>query len=158
MEPSLIFALLISGILLIFAELLLPGGIIGSLGGIAMIAGLVGVYMNYGLVYGTLAALITIFATLALFFVWFKFFPKTKAGKRLLPENDAQEWRSYDLEYEKLLGQTGSVQNILRPSGKVLINGEKYDVVTQGEILKPGTLVKVIEVEGNRIVVEQVES
>ena len=158
MEPSLIFALLISGVLLIFAELLLPGGIIGSLGGIVMIAGLVGIYMNYGFAYGTVASLITIFATLTLFFLWFKFFPRTKAGKRLLAENDAQEWRSYDPEYEKLLGQSGKAQTILRPSGKVMINGEKYDVVTQGEILEAGTPVKVIEVEGNRIVVEQFDS
>ncbi len=143
---------------MIFAELLLPGGIIGSLGGIVMIAGLVGIYMNYGFAYGTLASLITIFATLTLFFLWFKFFPRTKAGKRLLAENDAQEWRSYDPEYEKLLGQSGEAQTILRPSGKVMINGKKYDVVTQGEILEAGTPVKVIEVEGNRIVVEQFDS
>ena len=105
-----------------------------------------------------MASLITIFATLTLFFLWFKFFPRTKAGKRLLAENDAQEWRSYDPEYEKLLGQSGEAQTILRPSGKVMINGKKYDVVTQGEILEAGTPVKVIEVEGNRIVVEQFDS
>jgi membrane-bound serine protease (ClpP class) len=158
MEPSLIFALLISGVLLIFAELLLPGGIIGSLGGIAMIAGLVGVYMNYGFFYGSLASLVTIVASGTIFSLWFKYFPKTATGKRLLAANDAQEWRSYDPEYEKLLGLSGSAQTILRPSGKVLIDGEKYDVVTQGEILEAGTPVKVIEVEGNRIVVEKVES
>ncbi|MFA6931888.1 MAG: NfeD family protein [Lentisphaeria bacterium] len=157
MEPSLIFALLITGILLIFAELLLPGGIIGSLGGIALIAGLVGIFQNYGFVIGTAASLITAFAMLTLFYLWFKYFPKTKAGKRLLASNDAQEWHSYNPEYIKLLGLTGTTQTILRPSGKVRINEHKYDVVTQGEILPPGTAIKVVEVEGNRIVVEKIE-
>ncbi len=157
MEPSLIFALLISGILLIFAELLLPGGVIGSLGGIALIAGLVGIFMNYGFIYGSLASLITILATLTGFYLWFKYFPKTKAGKRLLVESDAQEWHSYDPEYEKLVGQSGRAQTMLRPAGKVIIDDRKYDVVTQGEILDAGTPVKVVEVEGNRIVVEKLE-
>lgn len=158
MEPSLIFALLISGILLIFAELLLPGGIIGSLGGIALIAGLVGIFQNYGFVIGAAASLITLFATLTMFYLWFKYFPKTKAGKRLLAHSDAQEWRSYDPENVKLLGLTGITQTILRPSGKVMINDHKYDVVTQGEFLSQGTAIKVVEVEGNRIVVEQSET
>lgn len=158
MEPSLIFSLLISGILLIFAELLLPGGIIGSLGGIALIAGLVGIYMNHGFLYGSVASLITIVVACTIFLLWFKYFPKTATGKRLLAAEDAQEWRSYDPEYEKLLGQKGSAQTILRPSGKVVIDGKKYDVLTQGEILEAGTPVQVIEVEGNRIVVEKVES
>lgn len=158
MEPSLIIALLISGILLIFAELLLPGGIIGSLGGIALIAGLAGIFQNYGFVYGFWASLLTGATALAMFYLWFKYFPKTRAGKRLLADSDAQEWRSYDPEYEKLLGQTGTAQTVLRPSGKILINQQKYDVVTQGEFLPPGTPVKVVEVEGNRIVVEKIES
>ncbi len=158
MEPSLIFALLLSGILLIFAELLLPGGVIGSLGAIALIAGLVGIFMNYGVLYGSVATLITVFATLTLFYLWFKYFPKTKTGKRLLAQSDAQEWRSYDPEYVKLLGQCGTAQTMLRPSGKVLIDQHKYDVVTQGEILEAGTPVKVVEVEGNRIVVEKQDS
>ena len=158
MEPSLIFALLISGILLLFSELLLPGGVIGSLGGIALIAGLAGTFINYGFLYGSLASLIIIFVTLTIFYLWFKYFPKTKAGKRLLADNDAQEWRGYDPEYEKLVGQSGRAQTMLRPSGKVIIDGRKYDVVTQGEVLDAGTPVKVVEVEGNRIVVEKLES
>ena len=92
------------------------------------------------------------------FYLWFKYFPKTKAGKRLLVESGAQAWRSYDPEYEQLLGQSGRAQTMLRPSGKVIINDRKYDVVTQGEVLDAGTLVKVVEVEGNRIVVEKLES
>ena len=158
MEPTLIIALLISGILLLFSELLLPGGVIGVLGGIALIAGLFGIFMNYGFLYGMLASLIIIIVTFTIFYLWFKYFPKTKAGKRLLVDSDAQAWRSYDPEYEQLLGQSGRAQTMLRPSGKVIIDDRKYDVVTQGEVLDAGTLVKVVEVEGNRIVVEKFES
>lgn len=53
------------------------------------------------------------------------------------------------------VGNTGIVMTSLRPSGKVKINGEVFDVVTQGEFMNKGTLVKVMEIKGNRIIVSK---
>jgi len=55
------------------------------------------------------------------------------------------------------VGQEGRVTSTgLRPSGRVDINGEIIDVVSMGGFIDPGTLVKVLEVRGNRVVVESV--
>ncbi|MEM1446374.1 MAG: NfeD family protein [Planctomycetota bacterium] len=43
----------------------------------------------------------------------------------------------------------------LRPSGRIEVQGKLIDAVSTGEFLDPGTSVKVIEVAGNRIVVEE---
>ncbi len=52
-----------------------------------------------------------------------------------------------------LPGATGRAITPLRPAGKVEIDGENHDVVTQGDFLDRGSLVRVVEVSGNRIVV-----
>ncbi|NLF60780.1 MAG: nodulation protein NfeD, partial [Lentisphaerae bacterium] len=44
-----------------------------------------------------------------------------------------------------------------RPSGVVVINDKRYHVVTRGELIAAKTAITVVEVHGNRIVVEAVE-
>ena len=43
-------------------------------------------------------------------------------------------------------------------AGTVDLDGERVDVVTEGEFIDRGARVRVVEVEGNRVVVELVES
>jgi membrane-bound serine protease (ClpP class) len=56
---------------------------------------------------------------------------------------------------EHLLGKTGKALTTLRPAGTALIDGERVDVVTDGEYLPNDTEIKVVKVEGARIVVEK---
>ncbi|MCE9592393.1 MAG: hypothetical protein K8S99_17955 [Planctomycetes bacterium] len=52
------------------------------------------------------------------------------------------------------VGSTGRAVSNLRPSGRAEIDGQTIDVVTPGAWIEPGTPVRVVEVQGNRIVVE----
>ena len=59
-----------------------------------------------------------------------------------------------DMKY--LMGKTGTVISICRPVGNVDFNGVKLEVVSQSEFIERGTVVEVIEIEGNRVVVKPV--
>jgi membrane-bound serine protease (ClpP class) len=54
------------------------------------------------------------------------------------------------------VGDTGRVVTGLRPAGRVEINGQLIDAVTPGNWIDRGRDVKIIEVRGNRIVVDAV--
>ncbi|MFQ5655494.1 MAG: NfeD family protein [Planctomycetota bacterium] len=54
---------------------------------------------------------------------------------------------------EGLIGEGGETVTALRPSGIARIHGQRFDVVTRGDFLPPGTSVTVVEASGNRIVV-----
>ena len=56
-----------------------------------------------------------------------------------------------------LVGQQGRSITPLRPAGAALIGSRRVDVVTEGKFVAPDMPVKVIQVEGNRIIVEQME-
>ena len=58
---------------------------------------------------------------------------------------------------EELVGKTGKTMTDLRPAGTAWIEGRPVDVVAEGVFLKKGAMVKVIAVEGMRVVVRQVE-
>lgn len=55
-----------------------------------------------------------------------------------------------------LQGLEGIALTPLRPSGTVEIAGERVDVVTSGEFISSGKQVKVVKVEGTRVVVSEV--
>jgi membrane-bound serine protease (ClpP class) len=53
------------------------------------------------------------------------------------------------------IGDIGIAMTLLRPSGKVKIKDEIFDVVTEGEFIKKGISVKILEIKGNRIIVSR---
>jgi membrane-bound serine protease (ClpP class) len=55
-----------------------------------------------------------------------------------------------------LVGQTGTAHTDLRPSGIATIGTRRVDVVTDGQWISSGAPVKVLEVEGNRVVVRKI--
>jgi membrane-bound serine protease (ClpP class) len=55
-----------------------------------------------------------------------------------------------------LLGKEGRTVTPLRPAGSAMIGEAKVDVVAQGKFVDPGTPIRVIHVEGNRVVVEPI--
>jgi membrane-bound serine protease (ClpP class) len=50
-------------------------------------------------------------------------------------------------------GRTGTAVTLLRPSGKAKIDGEVYDVVSQGEFVPKGSRIRVLKIRGTRIIV-----
>ncbi len=55
------------------------------------------------------------------------------------------------------IGDEGVTLSYLRPSGKMDINGEFFDVITDGEFLEQGTPVIITQIQGNRIIVSKKE-
>ena len=56
-------------------------------------------------------------------------------------------------EQAALLGKTGQASTDLRPAGIAVFEGQRLDVVTQGDFVARGETVRVTAMEGNRIVV-----
>lgn len=52
------------------------------------------------------------------------------------------------------VGDTGEARSILRPSGKASFGGAHLDVITGGEFVNPGARIRIVAIEGPRIVVE----
>jgi membrane-bound serine protease (ClpP class) len=51
-------------------------------------------------------------------------------------------------------GDVGVAATTLRPAGKAAFGGEVHDVVTGGDFITRGTTVRVVSVDGMRVVVE----
>ena len=54
-----------------------------------------------------------------------------------------------------LVGKTGTTLTQLHPAGAARFDGERLDVVTSGEFIEAGIVVRIIEARGSRIVVQK---
>jgi len=59
-------------------------------------------------------------------------------------------------ELKKLIGKIGVTQSELNPEGTIQIDGEVYEVRTEGEQVDEGRGVKVVRVQGKKIIVRRV--
>jgi len=57
-----------------------------------------------------------------------------------------------------LLGAEGVAESNLRPAGRARIEGRRMDVVAEGRFVAPGTRVRVVAVQGNRITVRPIDA
>ncbi|HET6204289.1 MAG TPA: NfeD family protein [Planctomycetota bacterium] len=86
----------------------------------------------------------------------YRIFPRTPFGRRMIatgPSFAAEEHSASDPRGFGLEGKEGVALSPLRPAGVAMIDGRRVDVVTRGEFLDPGALVRVLEFSGNRVVV-----
>jgi len=91
----------------------------------------------------------------------FKVLPRLKFARGLYlrkPELTDAERRAGAPALTRLLGATGEATTPLRPSGMAVFAGDPVEVVARGRLLPPGTRVKVVDVTGNRVVVEELDA
>ena len=86
-------------------------------------------------------------------------FTRSKAFKKISLEDEMTREQGYTAKFreETLAGLTGEAYTVLRPSGKVKINGKVLDAYTRGEFISPGDTVVVIEDNGGSLKVQKVE-
>jgi len=150
--------LLLGGVLLAGAEIYLPGGVLGVIGGLSLLGALVFGFVKFPPAQATLnAALILGLAAVGLLY-WLVVFPRSRAGRRLTLEKDGHAFKSAGHELENLAGATGTAQTALRPGGLAWLNGRKVDVVTEGQFVEAGEPIRVLSVQGRRVIVTRAAS
>lgn len=157
-EPTaLFFILLAAGLLLIGAELFVPGGVLGVTGALALLGAAISAFASNELnEYAPLISLGILFMSVASLVLWIKIFPRTRLGKTMSAMTDLDDAHASNDNLKDLLDMKGFAVSDLRPSGFAKIDSKRVDVVTRGEMIEKGKEVRVIEVEGNRVVVKAV--
>ncbi|MEM8931500.1 MAG: NfeD family protein [Acidobacteriota bacterium] len=157
-DALIVITFLALGYVLFAVEIIVPGGIIGSLG---LMSVLYGCYLAFDL--GAAWGVGSIVGSMLVFAVGLKIFFRSRLGRGMAVVSDdgagdAAEWTSVPDDWRELVGAEGVATTDLRPAGLATIGGERVDVVSDNVFIDAGSPVRVVEVEGRRIVVEAVEA
>jgi len=155
-----------AGIILLGLEIfVLPGfGIAGVLGIGAILAGLVLSLVGTGdrseiILIAAGRVVFSLLTAVVASLVLLRFLPRLPLGRRLILETglgSGQQHGSAPESDRRWLGKKGRASSALRPAGIAEIEGERVDVVSDGELIDAGQPIEVTRVDGNRIVVRQV--
>lgn len=163
------FLLLAIGVVLLIAEVfILPGfGVAGVLGiGFIAISAVLSL-QNFTLpspnmpfqmdifIHNILVMSFSLFGAIliVLFFFW-KILPKLNkviAGPILTSE------LPHSISKKEMVGKKGIAYKDLHPSGKVKIEGDVYEAITEGLLIEKGTHIVVADEKGSTLIVEEVE-
>lgn len=154
-ETILLFLL---GAGLIVAELFLPHGIAGIAGAAAVTGSIIMAGANPA--YMAISVLIAIVIAITGMVVIMKFF-----GKKLhllnrmilMDATDTESGYVSNVNRVDWLGKTAITLTPLRPSGAIVMDGERIDVVSEGNYIDKGKHVKIVKVEGSRTVVRELQ-
>lgn len=148
--------LFILGLVMLVLELFVPSfGILGLLGSVSLVAGVVRAAYSYthallslGIAFAAATVVIVIVAVV---------FKERGIWNRFILSDSLTKEEGFVPVTEKLglIGATGISLTPLRPAGTASLNGERVDVVTEGNFIGSGVSVSVVKVEGGRVVVKE---
>jgi membrane-bound ClpP family serine protease len=150
-------ALIIVGMGLVIVEMFFPGfGAPGITGFILLILGVILTAKN---VFEALLMIVVIIIILALaFMVILHSVKKGRLSKTLVLSDVLNKKSGYTgtEDLDVFLDKEGTTVTVLRPAGAAVFDGEKLDVVSEGEFIPEGSKVRVVRVAGRRVVVRKI--
>lgn len=149
---ELIITLLVVGAILMFLETFLPGMIAGAIGLLCLVAAVSLGYYQFGFQTGNFTLGGVLLGLVVGVLCWLKFFPESRIAGLFISRGAVGE---LGVAQPDLLHRTGVAITQLRPSGAAYINGKRVDVISEGALIDRGASLKVVAVEGMRVVVRE---
>ncbi|QDU50845.1 NfeD family protein [Gimesia panareensis] len=158
----------VSGGLLVFASIILASQTFGDFNTLRPGSD----FSNMTNTVGTMSASLVTVIVLAL--ILNRFLPESRLMSSFIlsPPGDDQRSASHEIRLDpELLGDQGSLKrsglelkvgmqgvttSVLRPAGRVEIEGVWLDVISEGPFIQPGTQIEIAQIQGNEIVVREV--
>ena len=150
---SVILGLFLLAAVLIGFEVILPGGILGFAGLLVFL----GASWFAGAEYGAGTGTITFFSGGAflgvLFFLGYKWFPDTALGKKFILGGQIQGASNKGIP-DGLVGQTCESLTPLRPTGLVMVGGNRYEAISKSGFIDSQIQLVIKSKDNYRVVVE----
>lgn len=151
------------GVVLLVIECFVPGFGFWGISGLMCLAG--GIIANGVLTKSIAATLFLIALFIVIILILFLIFVRSARyglisktpfieRKTAVPKDYADKNKN---KFKDLIGQRGVAVTPFTPSGKFMIDDKVYDGITKGEALEKNDIIKVTDVEGNKIEIEKVE-
>lgn len=155
MHWILIATFIIIGLIFLALEILvIPGvGIAGIIGFILIIVGIWQTYTGHGMLAGHLVLAGTFILTVTTLVLSLR----SKTWRKLALSTSIDSKVNLVDENNLKPGDSGKTVSRLAPMGKALINGEYYEVSTNGDFIDQQTEVVVVKIDHSKIIVKRKE-
>lgn len=152
MEWFNVALLVILGIGLIVVEIIfVPGTTIVGVLGFVLVA--VGVFLGFEY-FGKSVGTVVLIAALAMALVTLVYTFRSRAWERFSLKSTSNSKVNDSEEMNLKIMDEGVAMSSLKPVGKAEFNNKEFEVVTQGNYVSSGTEVRIVKIDGKKIIVE----
>jgi membrane-bound ClpP family serine protease len=153
---TLIILLFALGIVFLAVEVIIPGGILGSIGALIMFGGCVAAFIKFGTNGGLIAVAVAVVCAALAFYIEFRVLPRTAIGRKaFLSKEITAVSAAFGEEARDLIGKSAKALTMLSPSGYILIDGKRYEAFCQAGQVPAGTELKVTGADNFRLIVSE---
>jgi membrane-bound serine protease (ClpP class) len=99
-------------------------------------------------------------AAVVLLIILARYLPKSTIFNKLVLSHEESSSKGFvsSKSLSELIGKEGKALTTLRPAGMADFNGDKIDVVADGDYVQQGSRLKVLRVEGSKVVVREIKA
>lgn len=154
-EVIILFA---AGLLLLFVEAFIPEFGVAGIGGIVLIIASV-IVSAQNVTQAIITLVVSIVASIITLFFIIRYAPKSRFYDRIILKTSLTKEAGFEAteNFNQYLGKEGMAVTTLRPAGIAEVEGKRLDVVTEGAYIESGSRIRIVKVEGRRIIVEKKE-
>ena len=150
---TLIIVLFAIGIFLLALEVIVPGGVLGIVGGLSLLGGVLVAFDRFGPSGGAWALAAGLLVTAVALYLEFVLLPRSRLAKALSLTATVEGRSQPAVADASLLGRTGVAVTTLAPTGIVECEGRRYEAFSRSGLIAAGAPVQVAVVETFRILV-----
>ncbi|HKK18919.1 MAG TPA: NfeD family protein [Opitutales bacterium] len=151
----LISGLVLAALVLIFFEVILPGGILGLLALACIVAATWLGFAGYGALGGALTLLGSLVAVGLLVFIEFKLMANSKWGKGFFLGSSVSGHSNIPQGEDSIVGMEATAITRLNPSGKIAIDGRSYEAYSQDGYIDSGESVVVTKRDNFKLIIKK---
>ncbi len=141
------------GLVLLGFEVIVPGAVLGLIGGLCLLGGVVVAFVHHGSAGGLLALLTAIGAVGLMLYLEFRVLPRTRLGRRMFLRSEIDGASQPPVASANVIGADAVALTPLSPSGWIELDGRRYEARCDSGYADAGDRVRITRVETFHLVV-----
>ena len=150
-----IIGLLVAALVLVFFEVILPGGILGTIAALCVILASWVAGAQYGAGSGILTFVGSVAAIAVLVFIEFKLLARSSLGGAFFLKSSVTGHSNIAPAEASIIGKKGTALTRLNPSGKVAIDGQSYEAYSQDGYIEAKQAILVAAQDNFKLIIKK---
>lgn len=152
---TLIIGFIVAALVLVFFEIILPGGVLGVLAALCVLAATWSGFDSYGVLGGVAVFFGALLAVAVLVFIEFKLLAKTSLGQKFLLKSSIEGHTREAVAEDSVIGKQGIALTRLNPSGKVAVDGKSYEAASQDGYIDCDQAIAVVAQDNFKLIIKK---
>jgi len=150
-----ILILILIAVVLFILEVILPGGILGTIGGLTFLGAVYLTWVEYGVVAAIITFVLGVVFTILMFILQVNILSKSRLGKHIILGTTTPGTSNLPTGDDSIIGRDGVTLSKMAPSGRVRIDGKSFEAISQSGLLEKGESIEVVQRDAFRLVVRK---